>query len=252
MGAQTRDRLQKLLEKLKFGNAFAIRADVLEEVQSFLTMLDDISVSWADNALGLWASLIALGGQLEANDAALASGRSELDCLKAEERAALQTALAIGSNFVRSFPDTKDLDDAYTAYNRTKVPVASLLSLINGAVDQKLLTPTSSTLINDVARLADGQGTQANKAHGVTVTGMSNLVTVAAIAGTVASSGLIAGATGKVGSDIVDHYEISAKAIGFLDTMGEEIAELINGLPPDEKAAVRSYLRDRVTKQLEQ
>lgn len=241
----TRQRLEDLLNKLCFSNLYAIREDVQGEAERFSNLLGDNTKSLSENALALWASLIALGGHLEANDVGRRDGRDSMDLLKPEEKSALQTFLAVGSNLVRSFPDTAALDDAYTGgFNRASISPEVIVELMSEAVTQGILAAKSGQIVVDVAELGKTEGVQGDKAHGVSARGVRNLVTVAAIAGTATASGLLAGVTGDVGGDISDHYELGEKSVGYLDSMSEKLNELINGLPPDEKAILISLLED--------
>jgi hypothetical protein len=241
------ERLAALLEKLRNGNSLAMRADALNEAEQFARLMAEDAQPLTDKSLSLWASLIALGGVLEANDTAADQGRDTLDCLKPEDRTALQTFLAVASGFVRAFPDTRDLDDAYTGFNRTGISADALIRMLDVARDQGMLSQDSAKLINSVASLAQGEGTQPGKAHAVTRTTVTNMTKLAALF----SGGLATGAGVHVGGEVSQHFEfpdmvigLAEKSIGYLDSMGEELSELINAMPPDEKANMVSLLRD--------
>ncbi len=241
---QAARRLCKLIEKLQSGNCYGFRQDILDEALEFLGNLENQDEPLSEQALDLWASLIAMGTMLEANDTAKKEGRDPFDLLKVDERAALQTFMSVASNLVRSFPDTKDLDEAQLRFNRTEASAEAILHVIQEALAQNVLQKESGTLVNDVAKLSEEDGTQGDKAKSVTANGAKNLVTAAAIVATATGGGLLAGVTGDVGGDLSDHYELGEKSARYLDSLGEKLMDLIEGMPPDERANLISILED--------
>jgi len=240
-------RLADLRDKLnRSSNSYGLRQDVLTEADRFAHILDDRDTPLTERSLELWGSAVALGGLLDANDSAVAQGRDALDCLTAESRAALQTFLAIAAGLIRAFPETQDLDDSFAGFNRTALPPEFLTGLVERAVAQALVSAESAALIARVAQVGEGTGRQADKAYSVTAKGSKNLALTAALLGGL--GGVAAGMTSDIGTDISNHYELSEKALRFLDSSAEELHRLIEGLSPDERANLRSVLKDLETK----
>ncbi len=247
MARLVRERLVKLADKLSINaNSAGIRHEVLTEAKDFVALLDDNNRSLPDRSLDFWSGLMALGGQLEANDTILTNRGDPLDCLRPDDRAALQTALTLAAGFVRSFPQCKDLDEAYTGFSRTALPVDVLDAILRRAVEQGFVVKDSAKLIEDVSRLGQQPGTQGDKAYAVTRNGSKNLLKTAAMLGLLGVSigGVAAGVTSDIGTDISNHYELSEHAIAFIDSLGEDLFKLINGLEPDEKAILKSLIQD--------
>ena len=243
------DRLRHLLNALgNRTNAGGIREEVHEEADRFGQILDDDGRSLSARSLELWASLIALGGLLDANDAGRISGRDPLDLLSVEARASLQTFLAIAGNLVRSFPEARALDEGQSGFARRAVTPEMVLALIDRALSTRFVDPGSAALVQHVADLSAMEGAQGDKARSTTEKGGLNLVRSAAFVAYGALAGVSAGVSADIGTDISNHYELGEKAIDFLEGGENLIKEFIDSLPPDEAARLQSQIKDAIDK----
>ncbi|MGY6410859.1 MAG: leucine-rich repeat domain-containing protein, partial [Alkalilacustris sp.] len=244
------ERARKLLDTLSgpnTPNAPGLRQEVREEAQRLIAILEDDSRTLSERSLEMWGSLVALGGHLDANDLGRGQGRDALDLLRMESRTALQTLLQIAGNLVRSFPDVQELDDSAAAFQRREVTLEIVRELIDAALRSELVEGRSGGLIQHVLHVADGAGDQAKKAASVSVRGTSNLLKASAVSIAFVGGGVAGGALGKVGEDFADHYELSERAIRFIEaTRGVPVDDFLSKLPPDEAALLRTQLDDAV------
>ncbi|QUJ77485.1 hypothetical protein KDD17_05695 [Sulfitobacter albidus] len=241
------ERIKNLLEKLgDRTNSGGLRQEVAEEAARFEGILGDTGRSLSERSLELWASLIALGGHLEEQDRGRVEGRDPLDLLPGEARTALQTFLGLAGNLVRSFPDVRAMDDGQADFTRQQIPVELILSLLQRALETKFVDPTSGALIQHVSKLAKKSGVQADKAYSTTAKGGRNLAYAAILTAPFlyGADGVASGILNDIGTDISDHYELSERAIEFLEASEKEIEQLLKNSPPDEAAQMRSLLND--------
>ncbi|MCB1378195.1 MAG: hypothetical protein KDK89_07505 [Alphaproteobacteria bacterium] len=242
------DRAAHLL--LKLGdriNQGGLRQDVAEETQRFSDILADDSRPLSIRSIELWGSLVALGSQLEENDQGRRDGRDPLDLLTNEARASLQTFLGIAAGLVRSFPEARKLDDDHGTFDRRGVTIDMLLEVFEAALNAAFIDERSAALVQHVAEIAQDGGKQALKAESVTVSGSKNLVLTAALVGGLAG-GVTTGVLGDIGTDISNHYELGEKAIAFIEGSKDQINDLLDQLTPDERARLRSALKDALKK----
>lgn len=242
----SRQRAERLLKSLGTQrNSESLRDTVRGEAGVFVAILDDPSRDLSERSLELWGSLVALGSLLEENDRGRRDGRDSLDLLAAESRAALATLIDIAGNLVRSFPGARALDDSAQSFARKAITQDVVLELIEQALKATLIDLRSAGLMQHVSRIASNTGAQAGKAESVSVKGTKNLIAVAALVGSMVG-GVVGGVTGDVGGDISNHYELSEKAIGFIDAILELPVwqQFSESLPADERAVLRAHLED--------
>ena len=248
MARMVADRSGRLIDKLGTRvNSGGLRQETHEEAKRFQAILADDSRSLGMRSLEMWGSLIALGDLLEENDRAVRAGRDALDLLPAEARAALSTLLGVAAGLVRSFPEARELDDDHGSFLRRSLSRELVRELLEGALRAALIEPRSAALVQHVAVVAEKDGQQAQKADGVTMAGIRNLVlTASLLSATVggAVGGIVGGVTSDVGTDISNHYQLGEKAVDFLAGSEREIGELLDSLTPDERAVLKAALED--------
>jgi hypothetical protein len=248
MARMVAERCERLINKLGTRvNSGGLRQEAHEETKRFQAILADESRSLGMRSLELWGSLIALGDLLEENDKATKAGRDSLDLLPAEARAALSTLLGVAAGLVRSFPEARALDDDHGSFLRRSLSREVVRELLEGALRAALIEPRSAALVQHVAAVGAKEGQQAEKADGVTMAGLRNLVLTAhLLSATVggAVGGIVGGVTSDIGTDISNHYELGEKAVEFLAGSESEIERFLDALTNDERAVLKAALED--------
>lgn len=244
LSAERAARLQAMLHGANHG----VRGIIREECDRFAKILDDDGRALSQRGIELWASLIDLGAQLDANDSARAQGRDPLDLLRDEERAALRALMAIAGNLVRSFPDVREMDDSAGQFLRREVTLDMVAMLIETALRTAFVEARSAAVIQHVAGVARGEGAQADKATSVTARGGANLIKAAAKMITrysaVVAGAVVLGGAAKVGADLADHYKVGQAAVAFIEDLRGRVTPFIDSLPADEAAELRAALED--------
>ncbi|WP_461425607.1 leucine-rich repeat domain-containing protein [Gymnodinialimonas sp.] len=247
--AQRIDFLKNKLEGRS--NSGGLRQDVFEEASRLGEILNDDSRSLSLRSLEMWASLIALGDHLDANDKGALAGRDPLDLLNQEGRAALSTLIGIAASLVRSFPEARALDDDHGSFERRAVTVEMVAELIAAALRANFVDEKSAALVQHVGQIATHHGTQAEKASSVNRAGGKNLITAAALL-MAAPAGVVAqGALADVGTDISNSFRIGEHstdlvkhAIDFLTEASGDISAFIASLTPDERSVLNAAIED--------
>lgn len=197
----------------------------------------------------IWNLSLALGEHLVEDSLNRAQGEKSLrPLLEADDRRALEAAVARLGTWVRLLPNARRLDEEYRAYNARPDALDAVSAILHRTEDRRhVLEKSTKSMMLLALNTAKGSGEQASKAGGLAVEGTKSLTrggfSVSRRGFMVLFSGsVVAGIGKKVGEDIADETGLSKAIAAWLKDSANDIRKLFLNDPADLREAIDRLL----------
>ncbi|GFE76156.1 DNA-directed RNA polymerase subunit alpha C-terminal domain-containing protein [Novosphingobium sp. TCA1] len=233
-----------LLEKARTLAGFTARLDNqpgwtgLGRAAATLTTLLENPTEDIPDVLGLlYPNALELGSFVELDEQISAGAVSYALPLDPEVQRSLKDVVRTLAPWLRMFPSAREADEEAGRFLVKAADLKPTFEVINAAKEQRLVTPETAALLEDLEGAAERGTFQGEKAGGWIKRTTRNLVT-----GSLSLAGIIV--SGAVASDYSTTSPLIHRIGQFLTCTEIAITEVIKDLPQDLQFAVREFVTD--------
>jgi len=213
--------------------------DRRDEAMMFAEIIEKPLLSVAEEALVLWHISMGFGSAYELDSVERAKGGSVLND---SQRSAIYAFLASSANFVRLFPDVRDMDSENDLHRGVVHRRDMNIALIESSVSHRILLEADAKILKTIDAIAKAMTAQSPKAANALDASRTNLLrTILLFAA--GRAGIIADAVLKqAGVDMSKSLELGDKAIRYVLSMKDALVAYVDTLPADTKAPMMDVI----------